>query len=334
VTPPYISNSNKVSPHQGGKGNFKSFYGFRQRAFTLIELLVVIAIIAILAAILLPVLGHAKQAAWRVQCANSLHQLTLGWIMYNQDNSGNFPYNVATGSSSGINWVASHESYADDPASSNATALVNSSVSLLGPYASNYKVYKCPADQSCIGNTTSAPWHGLSGPQRVRSYSMSQAIGGNTNGTVFGANLSTEVQGSWLGGSGGSQQSPDTVNTSVPGSYTVYLKESMMRGALGPADLIVLVEEHPDSINDCAWAFEMPANPSATYWIDKPSSLHEDACDFSFADGHCEIHAFQDPGDVPQVTYAQQIGGIGYNTKPKDPDVIWVASHTSVLWHP
>ena len=62
-----------------------------QKAFTLIELLVVIAIIAILAAMLLPVLASAKDKAKRTECVNDLKQLYVGCTLYAGDNSDWYP---------------------------------------------------------------------------------------------------------------------------------------------------------------------------------------------------------------------------------------------------
>ncbi len=67
----------------------------RSKGFTLIELLVVIAIIAILAAILMPVLNKAELKAQGIQCMSNQKQLTAGWIMYSGDNQGRLMRNAA-----------------------------------------------------------------------------------------------------------------------------------------------------------------------------------------------------------------------------------------------
>jgi prepilin-type N-terminal cleavage/methylation domain-containing protein len=60
-------------------------------AFTLIELLVVIAIIAILAAILMPVLISARSRAQQIQCLNNMRQWALAFRMYTDDNNDFVP---------------------------------------------------------------------------------------------------------------------------------------------------------------------------------------------------------------------------------------------------
>lgn len=106
----------------------------RKSAFTLIELLVVIAIIAILAAILFPVFGRARENARRSSCQSNLKQISLGLMQYNQDYDERMPAGVGQGS---VQYYL--------PGNVPATWDL-----LIQPYIKSTQVLTCPSDTGSI----------------------------------------------------------------------------------------------------------------------------------------------------------------------------------------
>ena len=112
-------------------------------------------------------------------------------------------------------------------------------------------------------------------------------------------------------------------------SWRIYSKLSSI---VLPGKTWVLVDEHPDSINDAACAVQMakPGDPPGSIMIiDWPASFHNGACGLSFADGHSEIHKWKGSKLRAPASYGTYLG---YLIPAGDSanDILWWSSVTTV----
>jgi prepilin-type processing-associated H-X9-DG protein/prepilin-type N-terminal cleavage/methylation domain-containing protein len=223
----------------------------RGAAFTLLELLVVIGIIAILAALLLPVLSAAKRKAAQTTCINDLKQLGTGMQMYVEDYGGTFPGMASQHSGfQAADWIYWRT---NDPAhpvekSPIVLALANASSTL----------FRCPLDTDNSARIAQAD--GVNGPY-LYSYSLTSY------------NVANDAN--------------PGMSSVFTGGQSLPFKLSSVRN---PSGKIMLAEEvasdssrdNPTGasvINDGRW---MPEDP------DPLTSRHNGRGDVTFADGHVE----------------------------------------------
>jgi len=274
-----------------------------QRGFTLVELLVVIAILAILMALLLPVISRTRQKAQGVFCLNNLKQLGLSWASYSSDNSDKIPpnngdkqagYNPNVSPFYPLTWCAGwlNNSIAV-PDNTNTAYLM---ASHLWPYHKTLAVWRCPADKS----TSTFAGHTL---PRVRSMSMS----------------------CWLNKG---QSQADAWRGQV--SFKIIRRASDMTDP-GAARTWVLMDEREDGINDGLFCVNMwgsePPDPSALMMGDYPASYHNGAGALNFADGHAEIHRWLDPRTMPVLKPGQTLHT--YEPSPNNQDLLWLQARTT-----
>jgi prepilin-type N-terminal cleavage/methylation domain-containing protein/prepilin-type processing-associated H-X9-DG protein len=261
----------------------------RKRGFTLIELLVVIAIIAILAAMLLPALAHAKMEAQVTTCLNNMKQLILTAKLYADDSAGKWFPNQPQGDSAQQDWVTVYMDWGgttlSEPAPYGGIECTNWELLLAGPgqspqayslfasYIRSPGTYKCPADPSSY-----------KGVPRCRSYSASQAVGTCWVAPKSGWNT-------WTGGPVTGQWLSQTLNDDQQWGQCYQTDAQMIKPS--PAKLWVFDDSHPDDINDEGDAVQIFQWTAGGNFIDTPTDLHNKAASFSFADGHAEIHRWQ-----------------------------------------
>ncbi|MCS1407570.1 MAG: hypothetical protein M2R45_00728 [Verrucomicrobia subdivision 3 bacterium] len=157
---------------------------------------------------------------------------------------------------------------------------------------SESSIWKCPADKATVRV------QGKVLP-RVRSNSMSQSFG----------------KGEWLPAKDG---------------FRTYAKEQSIIDP-SPSMMWVLVDEHPGSINDAAFAVKMynAENLGQAHIIDYPASYHNGACGFSFADGHSEIKRWTNPDTVQPANYGKELRLNQHS--PNNRDVLWLSERSSSL---
>jgi prepilin-type processing-associated H-X9-DG protein/prepilin-type N-terminal cleavage/methylation domain-containing protein len=221
-------------------------------AFTLIELLVVIAIIAILAAMLLPVLGKAKSKSQDISCRNNLRQLQLCWNLYVDDNNQALPP-----MSDWLN-AASNGAESRDPSWAVGDAMNDLTTSnlqrgLLFPFKRSAGIYRCPADKTAVV--------GHPGVLRTRTYELD----GLLNSWYMGA-IPPWYPNPWEW-----RKFSELVNPAPTGVLTFIDSHSTASG--GAADFSQLYRETGQ--NDDAWSC-------------LPGEHHNRGANIAFADGHVE----------------------------------------------
>lgn len=269
-----------------------------RRGFTLIELLVVIAMIAILAALLLPALGKARERTRGIQCLNNTRQLVMAWQLYADDHAGRLPYNlgqVSTASAAAqrtnVNWVNNVLTWNLDSDNTNALTVTDAS---LGTYVSKSRqTFRCPSDRYLSSIQRGAGWD-----ERVRSYSMNAMVGDAGVLTSGGVNLNNP-------------------------NYVQYFS---LASIPSPVNIFVFLDEHPDTIDD---GYFLNKYYSAG-WFDLPASYHNGAASVAFADGHSEMHRWVNPltklAPHPGITDDKDLKVNGNERRDFD----WVLTHMSV----
>jgi prepilin-type N-terminal cleavage/methylation domain-containing protein/prepilin-type processing-associated H-X9-DG protein len=255
-------------------------FSARKRAFTLIELLVVIAIIAILAAILFPVFGRARENARKSSCQSNLKQLGLGFAQYSQDyDEQSVPMRSGfLTSSSGFSWSI-----------------------IIQPYVKSNQLLVCPSNTT--PNTVSKLSY-TDTPATGLSYTYNWSVGGPAPGVTSGN------PGRALAGILAPAQTPMLVDAFGINNAAFCLAFIAPDGASGPTSIRgrrctnVQASGTSDALRD-----DLRGLPYG--------SVHMDGANYAFADGHVKWLHYVPGNPIPASSNADALA-LSSKTAPKN----------------
>ena len=185
-----------------------------QGAFTLIELLVVIAIIAILAAILFPVFGRARENARRSSCQSNLKQIGLGLLQYTQDYDERTPFQEQTVAKAS-RCFASPTEFADCKAATGApeAAWQINWIWAINPYVKSYQLFRCPSATNYTGSVNRAAYQNSDNSYMVNGILLNRnlAVVPNVAEVIWAQEFQEATNTAWV------RPHTDGTNTGVRG---------------------------------------------------------------------------------------------------------------------
>jgi len=238
----------------------------KRKGFTLIELLVVIAIIAILMAMLMPVLNRVKEQGKRAVCLFNLKQLTLAWILYaddfderlvngeadNESPPGEIRISTRSFHKNELYWVGHdwHQDYMTGGQLDQPTQIKAIRLGALFSYCKTEKLYRCPT--------------GIRGESRT--YSIVDSMNGLRREGTYNGDVGAIVHRTVL-----------------------WVKKKSEIVVPSPAYRIVFLDEGritPDS-------YAVHYNDPPTQWWDPPFVRHGDGTNVAYADGRSEYWKYK-----------------------------------------